>query len=110
MGQLVEGVKPVNTRLYMLRRGTRDHRVRETVQLSHHRRSGRLQDIEMGEIVKVWKGGLRERVHVNDLKVFVRRDSQQLAARNAESAASAVEIAKMEKVCDWEPGKRELWL
>ena len=80
------------------------------VQLSHHRRSGRLQDIETGEIVKVRKGGLRERVHVHDLKLFVRRDPQQLAARNAESAASAVEIARMERVSDWEPGKREFWL
>ena len=80
------------------------------VQLSHHRRSGRLQDIKTGEIVKVRKGGLRERVQVNDLKLFVHRDPQQLAARNAESAASAVEIARMERVCDWEPGNREFWL
>ena len=40
------------------------------VQMAYHGKSGRLQDIQTGDIVRVNKGGLRERVHVNDLKLF----------------------------------------
>jgi len=46
--------------------------------LPWHRRSGRLQDIQTGEIVRVRKGGLKERCHVNDMKRFVRRDYGKL--------------------------------
>jgi len=46
--------------------------------LSWHKRSGRLQDIQTGEIVRVRKGGLKERCHVNDMKLFVRRDNRIL--------------------------------
>ena len=38
--------------------------------MSSHGRSARLQDIHTGELVRVRRGGLRERVHVNDLKLF----------------------------------------
>lgn len=41
-----------------------------------HGRSGRLQDIGTGEVVRVRKEGLKERVHLNDLKVFIPRDEQ----------------------------------
>jgi len=46
--------------------------------LPWHGRSGRLQDIQTGEIVRVRKGGLKERCHVNDMKRFVRRDYGKL--------------------------------
>ena len=38
------------------------------VKMGYHQKSGRLQDITTGEIVRVGKGGLKERIHVNDLK------------------------------------------
>ena len=64
----------------------------------------------MGEIVKVRKGGLHKQVHNKDLELFVCRDPQQPATRNAVAATSAVDIARMEWVCDWELGKIEFWL
>ena len=44
--------------------------------LSWHKRSGRLRDINTGEVVRVRKGGLRERCHVNDMKLFVPREGR----------------------------------
>lgn len=80
------------------------------VQLSYHQRSGRLQDLETGEIVKVRKGGLRERVHVNDLKLFIRREPRQHPAKTVEFAANLTELARLARVSQWEPGKRQFWL
>ena len=48
------------------------------VDLSWHKRSGRLRDIQTGEILKIRKGGLRERCHVNDMKLFVPREGRWL--------------------------------
>ena len=47
-------------------------------ELAYHGKSGRLRDLITGELVRTQRGGLRERVHVNDLKLFLQRDSQQL--------------------------------
>jgi hypothetical protein len=44
--------------------------------LSWHKCSGRLRDINTGEVVRVRKGGLRERCHVNDIKLFVPREDR----------------------------------
>ena len=44
--------------------------------LSWHKRSGRLRDVNTGEVVRVRKGGLRERCHVNDIKLFVSREDR----------------------------------
>ena len=40
------------------------------VNVSRHQRSGRLQDLITGRIVKTKKGALGERTHVNDMKLF----------------------------------------
>ena len=48
--------------------------------ISWHGRSGRLRDINTGELVKVRRAGLQERCHLNDLKRFVERDSLRLGA------------------------------
>ena len=48
----------------------------ELTDLSWHKRSGRLRDINTGEVVRVRKGGLRERCHVNDMKLFVPREDR----------------------------------
>ena len=37
--------------------------------ISYHQRSGRLQDLETGDVVQIWQGGLREWVHIKDLKL-----------------------------------------
>ena len=44
------------------------------VDIAYHGSSGRLQDLATGKIVKVRKGGLKERIHVNDLKLFHHRN------------------------------------
>jgi hypothetical protein len=46
--------------------------------LSWHGRSGRLQDLNSGEIVRVRKGGLKERCHVNDMKLFLPRGKEDM--------------------------------
>jgi hypothetical protein len=56
-------------------------------------RAGRLRDIQSGELVKVKASGKKERVHLDDLKVFVPR------ARRAE--IDMVEIS--ESLKDWTP-------
>lgn len=42
--------------------------------VSHHGLSGRLRDVTTGRIVRVKTSGLKERCHVNDLRVYVPRD------------------------------------
>ena len=41
--------------------------------LAKHDKSGRLCDLNSEELVRVKKGALRERVHQNDLKIYLRR-------------------------------------
>ena len=41
--------------------------------LAKHGKSGRLRDLNTGEVVRVKKGALRERVHLNDLKIYLPR-------------------------------------
>ena len=43
-------------------------------ELAYHGKLGRLRDLITGELVRTRKGGLRERVHVNDVKLFLQRD------------------------------------
>jgi hypothetical protein len=75
------------------------------VDIAYHKRSGRIQDLTSGEIIKVRKGGLKERIHVNDLKLFFRRDPHQIPA-NETLEANAVELYHLGQACGWEPGKR----
>jgi len=42
--------------------------------LAHHGRSGRLYDLTTGHLVKVKQAGLKDRVHLDDLKVYVSRE------------------------------------
>ena len=81
------------------------------VEMSYHQRSGRLQDLEMGDIVKVQHGGLRKRVHVNDLKLFVRCSKAYLPAdKNTQVDANSMEIAELELSWGWQPGSRRFSL
>jgi len=41
--------------------------------LAHHGKSGRLYDLNTKELVKVKKGALKDRVHLNDLKLYLTR-------------------------------------
>ena len=72
------------------------------VDIAFHNNSGRLQDLNTGEIVRVRKGGLKERVHINDLKLFVQRDPNLIPAVEA----SVVELYRMGESSGWRPGKR----
>ena len=60
------------------------------------RRSGRLQDIQTGDLVRVKKGGLKERVHVNHLKLFCPRNVDKVAVMES----SLVELAAWETECE----------
>ena len=51
--------------------------------LAYHGKSGRLRDMHTGDLVKVRKGGLWERVHVNDLKLFCPRRDRPAADNGA---------------------------
>jgi len=59
--------------------------------LAWHGKSGCLLDFNTGEVVRVKKGALRDRVHLNDLKVYLRR---KIAA---EAGVTMVDILEYEK-------------
>jgi hypothetical protein len=71
--------------------------------LAHHGRSGRLYDILTDRLVKTKQAGLKDRVHLDDLRVYIPREQQLEQA----------EVAKMELVrweeMDWEGEKAEDW-
>ena len=69
------------------------------VDVSRHQRSGRLQHLISGEIVKARKGGLSERTHVNDMKLFYAR-------RNGPLDSNLITINALRTAADWEPGER----
>ena len=72
------------------------------VDLAYHSKSGRLQDITTGEIVQVKSGGLQERIHVNDMKLYAVRDSTRIPA-----SVDSVELSKWKG--ELEKGRDEEW-
>jgi hypothetical protein len=44
--------------------------------VAHHGRSGRLYDLVTGQLVKTKASGLKDRVHLDDLRVFVPRKKE----------------------------------
>jgi hypothetical protein len=73
--------------------------------MAYHSRSCRLQDITTGEIVKVKKGGRRERIHVNDLKLYMRREDSHVPGE-----AEFIEFKEWgEKKEEWMSGESEEW-
>ena len=79
-------------------------------ELAYHGRSGRRWDLVTGELVRVRTGGLQERVHLNDLKLFLHRDPRQISASEEPFEASAIELRALERSSRWEPGKRDFSL
>ena len=47
--------------------------------LAYHGKTGRLLDFNTGEVVRVKKGALRDRVHLNDLKIYLQRKDKTVA-------------------------------
>ena len=74
------------------------------VQMAWHGRSGRLPDIQTGDLVRVKKGGLKERIHVNHLKLFCPRDVDKVEVMES----SLVELEEWE--AEWEIGRQEFIL
>ena len=70
------------------------------VDMSYPGKSGRLQDIQTGEIVRVKKGRLKERVYVNDLKLLCPRHGEGVAVES-----DMVELANW--VGDGDMGRQE---
>lgn len=55
------------------------------VDVAHHGLSGRLKDINTGKIVRVRQSGTKERCHIDDLRVFVPRESKpQVSVNNVQ--------------------------
>ena len=59
--------------------------------LAWHGRSGRLQDLNTGEVVRVKKGALCDRVHLNNLKVYLKQKEE------AEAGVEFVEMLEHEQ-------------
>jgi len=47
--------------------------------LAYHGKMGPLLDFNTGEVVRVKKGALRDRVHLNDLKIYLQRKDETMA-------------------------------
>ena len=47
--------------------------------LAYHGKTGRLLDFNTGKVVRVKKGALRDRVHLNDLKIYLQRNDEGVA-------------------------------
>jgi len=45
--------------------------------IAHHGRSGRLYDLLTGRLVKIKQAGLKDRIHLDDLRVYVSRERIQ---------------------------------
>jgi len=60
--------------------------------LAKHGKSGRLRDLNTVELVRVKTGALRERVHLNDLKIYLR-----LRAEKEEAGVELVDILEYEQ-------------
>ena len=71
------------------------------VDIAFHNNSGRLQDLTTGEIVRVRKGSQKERVHINNLKLFVQRDPNRIPAVEA----NAVELQQLRESSGWKQGR-----
>jgi len=71
--------------LVLLRRAALDNRYDKKLEarwegpfrlgdLAHHGRSGRLYDLTTGKLVKIKQAGLKDRIHLDDLRVYVSRE------------------------------------
>ena len=67
-----------------------------------HQKSGRLQDPVTGNIVKARKGGLGERTHVNDMKLFYARGN------GLPQDSNHISIDTPRTSSDWEPGEENV--
>jgi hypothetical protein len=70
--------------------------------LAHYGRSGRLYDLITGQLVKIKQAGLKDRVHLDDLRVYVSRDRVQ------EEEVTNVGRVECEKG-DWKGDGSEDW-
>jgi hypothetical protein len=99
--------------LVLLRRAALDNRYDKKLEarwegpfrlgnLAHHGRSGRLYDLITGQLVKTKQAGLKDRVHLDDLRVYVSRD------RSQEEEITNVERVECERV-EWKGAGAEDW-
>ena len=70
------------------------------VDVSHHQRSGHLQDLVIGEIVKARKVGLNELTQINDLNLFNARGN------GLPNDTNLIYIETFRIAADWEPGDK----
>ena len=69
---------------------------------AHHGRSRRLHDLATGRLEKTKQAGLKDRIHLDDLRVYVSRD------RSSEEEVASVGMIKCEKL-EWKGDKAEKW-
>jgi hypothetical protein len=95
--------------LVLLRRAALDNRYDKKLEarwegpfrlgnIAHHGRSGRLYDITTGQLVKTKPSGLKDRIHLDDLRVYVTRKSPR-EEKDAGEGAEAVSIVEWARVC-----------
>ena len=109
---------PQNGDLVLLRRAALDNRYDKKLEarweglfrldnLAHHGRSGRLYDITTGALVKTKPSGLKDRIHLDDLRIYIPRVEKKRPERAEEQTVrSVMECARMrwkgEGAVDWE--------
>jgi hypothetical protein len=59
--------------------------------ISYHHKSGRLRDIGTGEIVLMRRWGLREKIHLNDMKLYTAREITRIPAVDSNAVFSNFE-------------------
>ena len=70
--------------------------------IAHHGRSGRLYDLTTGQLVKTKPSGLKDRIHLDDLRVYVSWD------RSSREEVESVGVIACEKL-DWKGEKGDEW-
>jgi hypothetical protein len=76
--------------------------------LAHHGRSGRIYDLTTGRLVKTKPSGLKDRIHLDDLRVYVSRGSCQGKEVMGGACATAVSVVECARVC-WKGDRADEW-
>ena len=70
--------------------------------IAHHGRSGRLYDLATGRLVKTKQAGLKDRIHLDDLRVYASHD------RSSEAEVASIGRVNYGKL-DWTGDRAEEW-
>ena len=102
---------PKEVNLVLLRRAAIDNRYDKKLEahwegpfrlsnLAHHGRSRHLYDLTTGKLVKIKQAGLKDRIHLDDLRVYVSRER---------TGAEGAEVGSLCDRLDWKGEGAEEW-